>query len=493
MRITHLSAECVPYAKTGGLGDVVGALPKALAARGHDVDVVMPFHLEAAQWFRRRHEWPEAATGPYEVSLLGRPHTVGLLRSWLPGSRVPVYFVAHDPLFHRRAVYAPNEKGHDDGLWRFTLFVRAALQGLKRLGRRPQVLHAHDWHPALATMLGAWSSWRDPWFDDISSVVTIHNLGYQGVYGASEFPILGLPQETWTGGAVAWAGAVNLLKGAIVGADMITAVSPTYAREIQTREGGVGLDAVLRSRADRLVGILNGVDTEVWSPARDQYLPARYAVEDLRGKAECRQELCRLSGFDPGDPSLILGAIGRLTDQKGYDMLLEAAPELLRRGVRIAMLGSGEPALEEAMRRQEAHALGRFRAFVGYDEGLAHRIEAGADAYVMPSRFEPCGLSQMYSLAYGTPPIVRRTGGLADSVVGFDGYNLDSATGFSFDDASPHALAAEILHAQSVFFHRDVWRRLQENGMRQDFSWPRSAEAYENVYRRAREVRGLPW
>jgi starch synthase len=471
----------------------VGSLPKALAARGHDVDVFMPFHLQAARWYRRRETWPGAALPPFEVSVLGRSHTVGVLRDLLPGSLAPVYFVAHDPLFHRREIYAPNDQGRDDGLWRFTLFVRAAIEALKRLDRRPRILHAHDWHPALAPMLGAWSNWRDRWFDDVASVLTIHNLGYQGVYGREEFPILGLPEAAWWGGAVEHRGDVNLLKGAIAAADMITAVSPTYANEIRSREGGVGLDSFLNARGDRVVGILNGVDTSVWNPAHDTHLPAHYGPEDMRGKAECRAELCRIAGFEPGDPAMIVGAIGRLTDQKGFDLLLEAAPELIRRGIRIAMLGSGEPALEGAMRVLEAHAPGRFRAFVGYDEPAAHRIEAGADAFVMPSRFEPCGLSQMYSLAYGTPPIVRRTGGLADSVVPYDGYNLDRATGFSFDAPAPHALAAEVLRAQHVFFQRDRWKRIVENGMAQDFSWNRSAGEYEAVYRRACEVRGLPW
>lgn len=453
----------------------------------------LPFHLEVARWYRRRNTWPEAALPPFEVSLLGRSHTVGLLWDLLPGSVVPIYFVAHDPLFHRRQIYAPNDEGRDDGLWRFTLFVRAAVEALKRLDRRPRILHAHDWHPALAPMLGAWSSWRDRWFDDVASVLTIHNLGYQGIYGRGEFPILGLPDDAWTGGAVEFGGTVNLLKGAIVAADMITAVSPTYANEIRTLDGGAGLDGVLRSRGDRVAGILNGVDTTVWSPARDPNLPAHYGIDDLLGKAECRAELCRMAGFEPGDPGMILGAIGRLTDQKGFDLLLEAAPELIRRGVRIAMLGSGEPALEGAMRLLEGHAPGRFRAFVGYDEPVAHRIEAGADAFVMPSRSEPCGLSQMYSLAYGTPPIVRKTGGLADSVTGFDGRNLEEATGFSFDEASPRALAATVLWAQRVFFRRETWNRIVRNGMSKDFSWDRSAEKYEAVYRRAREVRGLSW
>ena len=491
MRITHLSAECLPFAKTGGLGDVVGSLPKALKARGHDVDVVVPFHLEAARWFRRRNEWPERVIHGLEVSIYGLSYRVDVLRSHLPGSDVPVLFIANDSLFHRRAIYSPNEHGEDDGLWRFTFFVRAAVEALKRMDRRPQVMNSHDWHPALAPMLGAWSSWRDPWWDDVSSVLTLHNLAYQGIYGKDSFPILGLPSDTWP--ILEQHGGVNLLKGAIAAADMITAVSPTYAYEIRTSEGGLGLEGALASRSDRITGILNGVDTDVWNPAKDKVLHAHYSADSMAGKAECRQALCRIAEFEPGDPSMILGAIGRLTDQKGFDLLLEAAPELIRRGVRIVMLGSGEPALEGAMKLIESHAPGHFKALVGYDETLAHKIEAGADAICMPSRFEPCGLTQMYSLAYGAPPIVRRTGGLADSVYGFDGSNLENATGFVFDEASPHALGAEVLFANRVFHHKDQWNRIVSNGMRQDFSWDRSAERYEAVYRRAREVRGLPW
>lgn len=493
MRISHFSAECVPFAKTGGLGDVVGALPKALASRGHDVDVFLPFHLEAANWFRRRVSWPEQAVDPYDVSILGQRYRVGLLRSTLPGTSVPVYFVAHDALFHRPTIYSRNEWGEDDGVWRFSLFVRAAVEGLKRMSRRPQVIHSHDWHPALAPMLGAWSGWRDRFWDDVSSVLTIHNAGYQGIYGPAKFSTLGLPAETWTGGLVEFDGALNLLKGAIVAADMVTAVSPTYADEIRTPGRGMRLDGILRMRGDRIRGILNGVDSEVWHPSRDTHIPAHYSVDAMAGKAECRQELCRLAGFEVADPAMIVGAIGRLTDQKGFDLLLEAFPELARRGVRIVMLGSGEPALEGAMRLAEAHAPGYFKAFVGYDEDLAHKIEAGADAILMPSRFEPCGLTQMYSLAYGTPPIVRKTGGLADSVIGYDFSNLYQATGFQFDDASPHALAAAVLFAQRVFFHREEWAQIVRNGMTTDNSWNHAAEQYEKVYRRSREVRGLPW
>ncbi|MGE5346665.1 MAG: glycogen synthase GlgA [Acidithiobacillales bacterium] len=493
MRVTHLAAECVPFAKTGGLGDVVGALPKAQAARGHDVDVFLPFHLEAAEWYRRRLTWPEQALPPFAVSILGRPYVVGLLRGTLPGSAVPVHFVAHDPMFHRTRIYAPDASGRDDGLWRFALFVRASIEAMRRMGRRPQILHAHDWHAALAVMLGAWSSWRDRWFDDIASVLTIHNVWYQGVYGPEEFPALGLPPEAWSGGGIRFAGAVNLLKGAIVAADMLTAVSPTYAREITTREGGMGLDGVLRSRRDRLVGILNGIDTAIWNPAVDEFVAARYSASDLSGKSACRRDLCRVAGLDPGVAGMVLGSVGRLTDQKGFDLIMGAAPELIRRGLRFVLLGSGEPQLEHALRRLALQYPGRIAAFVGFSEELAHKIEAGADAFLMPSRFEPCGLNQMYSLAYGTPPVVRRVGGLADSVEPFDGYNLDRGTGFVFQSPSAHELAAEVLRAHGLFQHPEAWRQLMERGMSRDFSWERSAASYDAVYRRAREIRGLPW
>ncbi len=494
MRISHLSAECSPFAKTGGLGDVVGALPKALARRDHDVDIWIPFHLEAAQWYRRRLQWPSEATPPFDVSILGRPYRVGILKGHLPHSGVPVYFVAHDPLFHRPGgLYAPNDGGMDDGLWRFTIFVRAALEAMRRLGRSPEILHTHDWHPALATMLGAWSGWRNRWFDDVSSVLTIHNIQYQGIYPSHLFSTFGLPDDVRRGGLLDFRGSLNLLKGGIEAADVITTVSPTFAAEIQTPAGGAGLDAVLRGRGHRLTGILNGIDRQVWNPAADPHISARYSADEPSGKSECRHELLKIAGFEPGDPGMVLGAIGRLVDQKGFDLLLEAAPELIRRGLRIVMLGSGEPALEGSMRLLESHYHRQFRAFFGYDEVLSHRIEAGADALVMPSRFEPCGLTQMYSLAYGTVPIVRKTGGLNDSVIAYDGYNEHVANGFHFDDPSPHALAAEVLRAQHVFFQRGTWYRLMLNGMSVDNSWEHAADLYEGVYRWAREVRGLSW
>ncbi|PSM31349.1 glycogen synthase [Haliangium sp. UPWRP_2] len=490
MKISHLSAECMPFAKTGGLGDVTAALPRAQAAAGDDVDIWLPFHQPAAEWYRRQGTWPELGCPPFRIDIMGQSYEVGILRGRLPASEVPVYFVAHDPFFQRGPIYAPDHTGHDDGLWRFALFVRAAVTAMKHLGRRPQILHCHDWHPALAPMLGAWSNYRDRWFDEVASVLTIHNLHHQGSYDPSLFPALGLPLETMP--LVTENGRVNLLKGAIVAADMITTVSPTYAWEIKTREGGAGLDEVLRDRVDRLVGILNGIDPSEWNPARDPHLAARYSAKDSAGKIGCRRALCEAAGFSAEDPGMILGAIGRLTEQKGFDVLLDAVPQLLHEGTRIVMLGSGDQKLEQRMLGYARHNPGRFQAWLGYDEARAHAIEAGADSFIMPSRFEPCGLNQMYSLAYGTPPIVRRTGGLADTVIGYHGHNLDTANGFSFDDLTPGAIVGTVAWARSALAS-SIWPRLVYNAMHADFSWQRAAEHYQTVYRQARTHRGLDW
>jgi starch synthase len=491
VKIVHLSAECHPFAKTGGLADVLGALPKALAARGHQTEVWMPFHLSAAEWFRQRQSWPEPALSPFSVSILGTTYPVGLLRSTLPGSDVPVYFVAQDELFHRsHHLYAPNDQGVDDGLWRFAVFVRAAIQAMKHLPDKPHIIHVHDWHPALASMLVGWSGWRDHWFDDISSVLTLHNVNYQGVYDPSLFPALGLPHEAWSAAGVEHGGALNLLKGAILTADIITTVSPTYAWEIQTPAGGYGLEGVLRARSDRLIGILNGIDPAEWNPRTDALLPARYTRDDLSGKAACRRELCLQSGFDPEDPGLIVGTVGRLTWQKGYDVMLDAMPALLNQGARVIMVGAGEPNLEGRMHHFDQSAPGRFKAFFGYSEARAHLVEAGADAFLMPSRFEPCGLNQMYSLAYGTLPIVRQTGGLADTVDGYHGANLHEATGFAFKDLDASAISGTVGWAQYQF-GTPTWDRLVQNAMAQDHTWHRSAGEYEQAYYRSRYVRGL--
>src|SRR6185369_7980637 len=414
MRIAHLSAEVTPFAKSGGLGDVVGALPKAQAELGHEVTVWMPFYRQVREKFRDLE-----------------PAMEGVLRGRLPGSEVPVFFIVADQFFDRPQIYSPAPNGEDDGIIRYGFFVRSVFAAMHRLWNAPQLLHAHDWHTALAPMALAWDRPHDWIFDHTATVLTIHNLAYQGMYPRSMFGALGLPDDAFP--HAEFGGAINLMKGGIVAADAITAVSPTFAREITTASGGFGLDPILRARGDRLFGIVNGIDPLIWNPATDPKIARHYDMSSIEGKLENRRALLESTGMNPDDRGFVVGVIGRLTRQKGFDLLFPALGDLIGGGIRFVMLGSGEPDLEQLMHQLSG---GRLWAYVGFQDDLAHRIEAGADAFLMPSRFEPCGLNQLYSLAYGTPPIVRRTGGLADTVIGYDGHNRDRATGFLFDDAA---------------------------------------------------------
>lgn len=480
MRIAHISAEVAPFAKSGGLGDVVGALPRAQADLGHEVSVWMPFYRQVRTRLAELHIEPGVAINPFVVTVGPHRFEVGVLRTVLPGSTVSVYMIGSDENFDRDAIYSLDRFGRDDGNVRFATFVRATLSALERLWLAPDILHAHDWHAALAPMALAWDQPRNWVFDRTRTVLTIHNLAYQGVYSPSSFGILGLPAGVypWT----EWNGAVNLMKGGLASAGVITAVSPTFAAEITTPAGGFGLDAMLRARSRNLHGILNGIDPEEWNPATDPHLPARYDSTALEGKRVTRQELLSFAGMDPADPGLVVGAVGRLTSQKGWDLIFPALDDLMSRGIRFIFLGSGESHYESLLHDISRRARGRAFAWVGFRDDLAHRIEAGVDTFLMPSLFEPCGLNQMYSLRYGTPPIVRRTGGLADSVVPYDGRNIDRATGFGFDAATPLALRDTVLWAQHVHRNPDTWTRLMRNGMAVDFSWHRSATEYLRVY-----------
>ena len=488
MRIAHLSAEVAPFAKTGGLGDVVGALPVAQAELGHEVAVWMPLYAKARAELRKRGAVLEWVTEPLHLDIGYRHYEVGVLRTFIPGSLVPVYLLAHE-LFERPGIYDASPEGYDDGIVRYSVFVRAALLAMKRLQLVPDVLNAHDWHMAPAPMILAWE--RDWVFDRTVTVLTVHNLAYQGMYGPEAFVHLGLPRPTFSGWGCAWKGAVNLLKGGLLAAHGITAVSPTFAREMMTMDGGFGLDPVLRYRADDLAGIVNGIDPKVWNPSVDRRIPARYDREHLAGKALCRRVLLEKAGMNPDDKGFVVGVVGRLTSQKGYDLLFPALPDLLNDGTRVVFLGSGEENLEAQMHGFSHRAAGRFWGFVGFNEDLAHLIEAGSDAFLMPSRFEPCGLNQLYSLAYGTLPIVRKVGGLADTVVGFDGRNEAAATGFTFDAPEPVALRETVRWAARCFRNPGQWNRLMMNGMAQDYSWARSAGSYLEVYRRLRARKGL--
>lgn len=482
MRIAHLSAEVSPFAKTGGLGDVVGALPIAQAELGHDVTVWMPLYRQVRQELQRRGIAPEWVTAPFFVEVGFARYEVGLLRTALPGSKVPLYLLGCDRFFDRPQLYDTDIHGRDDGLLRYSVFVRATMEAMRRLHLVPDLLNAHDWHTAMAPMAIAWDHPLDWHFDRTATALTIHNLAYQGVYDRSDFVNLNLPPAALP--ELFWRGGVNLMKGGLLAAGAITAVSPRYAFEITTLEGGFGLDAVVRQRAGDLVGIVNGIDTKVWDPASDPKIPHHYDRNDLSGKRENRRTLLTMAGMDADNGGLVIGVVGRLVEQKGYDLLFPVLEELIRDGNRFVLLGSGEPRLEAQVRAASLRHRGRFWGFVGFDDTLAHLIEAGSDAFLMPSRFEPCGLNQLYSLAYGTPPIVRRVGGLVDTVVGYDGRNAESATGFGFDDAYPEALRETIRWVNRCHQDAELWTRLMRNGMAQDFSWHRSAARYDEVYHR---------
>jgi starch synthase len=481
MRIAHLSAEVSPYAKTGGLGDVVGALPVAQAEQHHDVAVYTPYYRQAREWLHKRGLHPEWVTEPIHLDLGYRHFECGVLRTFLPDSLVPAYFIANDALFDRKHIY-DGFFGEDDGLIRYAVFVRAALALMKRLDKVPQILHAHDWHTALAPMALRWDDPQDWAFSHTATVLTVHNLAYQGIYSPSQFPTLGLPPRAL--GGTTWDGALNLMKGGLQAADLITGVSPTFVKEILSSDGGFGLDPLLRERQDRVAGILNGIDPHVWNPASDKKIPFNYSPQNLSGKLECRRALLALAGMDRDDRRMVVGVVSRLTRQKGLDLLFPVLPELLGDGIRVVFLGSGDDDLEAAARAWGKRAPGRFFSYVGFSDELAHLIEAGSDAFLMPSRFEPCGLSQLYSLAYGTIPIVRRTGGLADTVRGYDGQNAQQANGFTFDEPSASALRDTVRWAHRAYQDAQLWTRLLHNGMAEDHSWHRSAQRYIELYGR---------
>jgi starch synthase len=489
MRIAHIASECAPFAKTGGLGDVVGSLPIAQAELGHEVSVWLPLYRQVWAAMDKLGIKPEIALDPFKIDLGFNRYEVGVLRVLLPGSTVPLYLVGSDPHFDRPEIYSKAFDGSDDGVVRYSLFVRAAMEGMKRLWQPPDVLHAHDWHTALAPMALRWDDPKDWVFNHTVSVLTIHNASYQGLSAPGAFVHLGLPRHAykWT----EWHGAMNLLKGGIEAADAITAVSPNFARELMTRDGGFGLDPVLARRWQSVIGIVNGIDPKVWNPKVDAKIPHKYSLEELAKKRDNRRELLRIAGMNPDDPGFVVGAVGRLTEQKGYDMLFPAMHDLLNQGVRMIMLGSGDRQHESSLHWFSQQAPGRFWGYVGFQDNLAHLIEAGTDSFVMPSRFEPCGLNQLYSLAYGTPPIVRKVGGLADTVTGYNGFNRWEASGFTFDEPSPYALRDTIMWARYCYHDPSLWTQLVRNGMTQDWSWHHSAQTYMNVYQRVRAFRGI--
>lgn len=477
MRVLFVTSEVAPFAKTGGLGDVGAALPKALGAQGHDVRIVAPLYRRVLEG---RHAL-EPLLGPIDVALGGRHYRFATLRAHLPGTGVPVYFVHCPALYDRPAIYTQDPDEHV----RFALLSWAALRIAQHLCFVPDIVHANDWQSALLPlMLRSVFAW-DRMFHGTRTVLTIHNIGHQGTFGAHVLAELGLSEAApMFHQDQLREGRLSFLLTGILYANAITTVSPTYAAEIQTPEHGVGLDPFLRARRDVLYGILNGIDDEVWNPSRDPHLPHRYSADDLRGKAECKKALLESVGLPPRPGVPLIGIVSRLVWQKGFDLLFDVLPPLVaRRRFQLVVLGSGEPKYEEFFFRLARSAPSDVAFRNGFSEPLAHLIEAGSDLFLMPSRYEPCGLNQMYSLAYGTPPIVHRTGGLADTVRLWDPRTA-RGNGFVFDHFDANGLTWAIRYALEQFGDRGGWRLLQQNGMREDFGWSRRVREYEAVYKR---------
>lgn len=475
MKVLYVTSEAYPLIKTGGLGDVGGSLPPALLAQGIDVRLLLPAYPSAIA-----QAGPLKRIAELDLRPFFRP-VVRLLEGRLPGTRVKVWLVDCPPAFDRAGnpYHNANDQPWPDNAQRYTLFARVASAialGKANLRWRPDVVHAHDWQTGLVPALLASETPRP------ATVFTIHNLAYQGLFPRTTFDALQLDPALWSLEALEFHGQLSFIKGGLAFADRLTTVSPNYAREIQAARFGHGLDGLLRWRSDVLRGILNGIDTHEWNPARDPHLVSHYSAAKPAGKLANKLVLQAEIGLPPSEQP-VLGLVGRLVWQKGIDLVLELLPALARRGVQLVILGEGEHQYEEALRQAAITHAGWMSVRVGYDEGLAHRIEAGADLFLMPSRFEPCGLNQLYSLRYGTVPIVHRVGGLADTVTDTDEAGQDStANGFVFGEESPVALLAAIDRALACYRQPVRWAALQHAGMRGDFSWRRSAAEYRRLY-----------
>ncbi len=475
-----LASEAVPLAKTGGLADVVGALVVELTRLGHEVRLVLPR-------YRGLEDGPVALreTHRFRVPLRHDDVEVALETGTLKGDKGPVVCVRYDPFFDRPGLYGDAAGDYPDNLDRFALFCRAAIEACKELGWAPDIVHAHDWQTALAivylkTLYQSDTTWTAP-----RTLFTIHNMGYQGLFPPAEYPATGLPAADFTAGGLEFYGQINLLKGGMIYADLLNTVSPTYAKEIQTPEYGYRLEGVLQTRKDRLFGIINGIDYDVWNPTTDVHIAANYSQKDMSGKKTCKTALRRELKLPQRDVPL-LGMVSRLALQKGIDLLVDTLPKLLALDVQMVMLGSGDALYQAELTNLSDRFVGKFAVRLGFDEGLAHRIEAGADMFVMPSRYEPCGLNQLYSLRYGTIPVVRKTGGLADTVVPYlPGHAVEKATGFVFEDAHPEVLLSTLYLVLQVYRDKTEWADLIKRGMKQDFSWKRSAKEYVALYERA--------
>jgi len=479
MKILFVSSEGLPYSKTGGLADVVEALPRALREMGHDVAVLLPRY--------HGNRVTSVLVSSVTIALGDRLRFPAIAEGAAVGG-VRYFFVSDPEFFDRPYLYGDNSGDYPDNAERFTEFSRVAIEFMKRIWL-PDVVHCHDWQSALVPVLLRTQYADDPAVRSLPVVLTIHNLGYQGLFPEGALRASGLPESLLTLNALEFYGGVNFLKGGLIFADYLTTVSPRYAKEIQTAEFGNGLDGVVQTRSDRLVGILNGADYAAWNPEADKFIAQNYSLHNLEGKKICKKNLLDLFGLTGENLDRPLaGIVSRFVDQKGFDLIAEQADELLKENLAIVALGTGRPEYELFFKQLAEKYPTRVGVKIGYDNALAHKIEAGADMFLMPSRYEPCGLNQIYSLRYGTVPIVRAVGGLDDTVQSFDP-RTRQGTGFKFSEYDGNALLRSVQEAVNVYRDPSAWRVVQANGMAKDFSWRASATAYVTLYGAAKRSR----
>jgi starch synthase len=480
VRILFVASEGLPFSKTGGLADVVEALPKALVAQGHEVAVVLP---------RYRGTKPSAVVMPSVTIPMANRLRFPAVMDGMQISGVRYFFVDDPAYFDRDGFYGNSAGDFPDNAERYSEFCRAAIEIVKHVWPA-DVIHCHDWQTALVPVLLRTSYSDDPLVKDIPVVFTIHNMGYHGLFKTDVLERANIPLAVYNPSGMEFYGNVNFLKGGLIYSDYLTTVSKRYAQEIQSPEYGYGLDGVVRGRADRMVGILNGVDYSAWSPDKDKFIAMKYSAKDMSGKQVCKQSLLELFGIAPEHSARpVIGIVSRFADQKGFDLIAEKAFELMKEDVSLVVLGSGERRYEELFLAMANTFPGRVGAKIAYDNEFAHKIEAGADMFLMPSRYEPCGLNQIYSLKYGTVPIVRATGGLDDTVEPFD-LEHGTGTGFKFAEYSGAAMMYAIRQALHHCTDERIWRRIQLNGMAKDFSWKGPAAEYAKVYEAALTLRG---
>lgn len=482
MKVLIVSPEVAPYVKTGGLADVSGTLVNALRRTGTEASVILPLYGEIR---KRVKDWGiTPVSGEISVPLGNDIETGRLWKAKTPAG-ADAFFIQNDRFFDRDHLYGTPEGDFSDNASRFIFFSRGVIESLKVLGLRVDIIHCNDWQTGLVPVYIK-TLYRDE-FPDTATLLTIHNLGYQGIFWHLDMPLTGLGWEMFTMSALEFHGKINLLKGGLLFADTIMTVSRTYAREIQTPEHGFGLEDVLKERSSDLHGIMNGIDYREWSPWRDRLIPSRYNRKNVSGKGICKKFLQRECNLEEDD-SPVIGMVARLSSQKGIDLVADSIDDIIQSGSQMVILGSGEKNYHDILLNLHAHYRGRLSVTIGYDNAFAHRIYAGSDIFLMPSRYEPCGLGQIIALRYGTIPVGRRTGGFADSVTEYD-TSSGSGTGFLFQEYSPKALKNTVQKATRLYRSRDIWRTIMRNAMSQESSWRQPAKEYLALYKKTLNVK----